>query len=305
MDLTPITLALDWTPNTNHSGFFIAQDLGFYKDVGLNVRIIDPAADHYQTTPAKKLELGHADFAIAPTESAISLNTKAKPAAAQAVAALLQEDVSAITVLEESGITRPAELDGKTYASYGARYEDKIIQQMIKNDGGKGELHLDYPNKLGIWNTLLDNKADATWIFQNWEGVEAETQGIKLRYFKLADHDIPYGYSPVLLAMKPSIEARQAEYRAFVQASKRGFMHAQEDPEDAVRLLKPHVPGRDRERIDLLRAQTFTNDHYGGQQSWGKMEPERVQRFVDWLKEQRIEEELRGIEQIFTNELLQ
>ncbi len=305
MNKSALTIALDWTPNTNHTGFFVAQGLGLYKDVGLNVRIIDPSTDNYATTPAKKLELGEADFAIAPTESAISLNTKNNPAAAVAIAAILQDDVSAIAVLEDSDISRPAELDGKSYASYGARYEDKIVQQMIKNDGGKGELKLDYPDKLGIWNTLLENKADSTWIFQNWEGIEAETQGIKLRYFKLSDYDIPYGYSPVLLALKDNITPLQAEYRAFLQATKKGFLHAQQNPADAVELLKPHLPAPDRERIDLLRAQTFTNEHYGDAQSWGKMEPARLQRFVDWLKEHKIENELQDISALFTNELLE
>ncbi|NBC09114.1 MAG: ABC transporter substrate-binding protein [Bacteroidetes bacterium] len=305
MEHTALTIALDWTPNTNHTGFFVAQALGYYNDLGLNVRIVDPSIDNYETTPAKKLDLGEVDFAIAPTESAISLNTKANKAEAVAIAALLQEDVSAIAVLDNSGIDRPADLDGRTYASYGARYEDKIVQRMIQNDGGKGELHIDYPEKLGIWNTLLENKADATWIFQNWEGVEAETQGIQLRYFKMSDYDIPYGYSPVLLAMQDRIRAREAAYRAFLQATKRGFLYAQQDPEDAVRLLAPFVPDRDREQINLLRAQLYTNEHYGDKENWGKMAPERVQAFTDWLRQQKIEEDLEDVSAVFSNDLLQ
>lgn len=305
MEHTAFTLALDWTPNTNHTGFFVAQALGFYRDLGLNVRIIDPSMDNYETTPAKKLELGEADFAIAPTESAISLRTKDKPVAAQAVAALLQQDVSAIAVREDSGIKRPAELDGKRYASYGARYEDKIVQQMVQNDGGEGDLKLSYPDKLGIWNTLLEQKADATWIFQNWEGIEAKTQGIGLRYFELGDYSIPYGYSPVLLVDEERMPERQAQYTAFLQATKRGFLHAQKKPGDAVELLAPHVPERERERIDLLEAQTFTNAHYGDEHTWGRMDPERVKQFAEWLNEKGIEQNLKGISQVFSNALLQ
>ncbi len=304
MEHTAFTLALDWTPNTNHTGFFVAQALGFYRDLGLNVRIINPAMDNYETTPAKKLELGEADFAIAPTESAISLRTKNKPVAAKAIAALLQQDVSAIAVREESGITRPAELDGKRYASYGARYEDKIVQQMVKNDGGEGDLQLSYPDKLGIWNTLLEQEADATWVFQNWEGVEAKTQGIRLRYFQMGDYGIPYGYSPVLLAVDERMAERQAQYTAFLQATKRGFLHARNKPGDAVELLAPHVPKHDRERIDLLEAQTFTNAHYGDEHTWGRMDPERVKQFTEWLKKQGIEQNLEDISQIFSNALL-
>ncbi|MFT5973166.1 MAG: ABC-type nitrate/sulfonate/bicarbonate transport system substrate-binding protein, partial [Cryomorphaceae bacterium] len=51
-----ITLALDWTPNINHIGFFVALEKGFYKELGLEVEIIDPSADNYAVTPAKKVE---------------------------------------------------------------------------------------------------------------------------------------------------------------------------------------------------------------------------------------------------------
>lgn len=64
--------------------------------------------------------------------------------------------------LKSSGIDRPAQLDGKNYASYGARFEGRIVQQMIKNDGGKGEFLESTPPMLGIWNTLLKGTADAT-----------------------------------------------------------------------------------------------------------------------------------------------
>ena len=75
---------------------------------------------------------------------------------------------------------RPKDLDGKIYASYRARYEDHIVKELIKNDGGTGDIQLIYPEKLGIWNTLLQHNADATWIFNNWEGIEAESKNIAL-----------------------------------------------------------------------------------------------------------------------------
>ncbi|HKL16152.1 MAG TPA: ABC transporter substrate-binding protein, partial [Balneolaceae bacterium] len=188
-----LRLALDWTPNTNHTGFFVAREKGFYKDAGIELDIQSPLDDNYSTTPAKKLELGDTDLAIAPTESLISYRTKAKPFAMRAIAALLQEDASAIATLESSGTSRPKELDEKSYASYGARYEDQIVKQMIQNDGGKGVLECHYPDKLGIWNTLVDATYDATWIFTAWEGVEAEKRGIELTTFRLGDYGIPYG----------------------------------------------------------------------------------------------------------------
>ncbi|MEM1220713.1 MAG: ABC transporter substrate-binding protein [Bacteroidota bacterium] len=207
--MNKIHLALDWTPNINHIGFFVAQAKGFYRDDDLQVDISDPSSDNYQTTPAKRVELGTADFALCPTESVISYRTKANSFPLVAVAALLQEDLSAIVVKADSGIESPKDLDGRTYSSYAARYEDGIVREMIKNDGGQGDLKVVYPDKLGIWNTLLEGVADATWIFVNWEGVAAEQTDVPLRSFRMKDYQIPYSYSPVIAANANVIEEKR------------------------------------------------------------------------------------------------
>ena len=93
--------------------------------------------------------------------------------------------------IADSGISRPKELSGKRYASYGARYEGRIVQQMIKNDGGDGEYIEDTSmGMLGIWKTLLAGKADATWVFMGWEGVMAKQGGVELNVFQLDDYKV-------------------------------------------------------------------------------------------------------------------
>jgi ABC-type nitrate/sulfonate/bicarbonate transport system substrate-binding protein len=194
-----LKIALDWTPNINHIGILIAKELDFYKDKGIALDIINPLDDNYELTPGKKLELGLADFAIAPFETVISLNNKENKVDALAIYAILQEDISSIASLKSKNLTRPKLLDEKIYASYKARYEDKIVKELVKNDGGIGNIKIVYPDKLGIWNTLIEGKADATWIFDNWEGVEADEKSIELNTWSLKDYGIPYSYSPVII----------------------------------------------------------------------------------------------------------
>lgn len=86
---------------------------------------------------------------------------------------MLEKDGSSIAVLEATGMSRPKELDGKRYASYGARFEDSIVRDMVKNDAGTGQLEIVHPRKPGLWDTILKGEADATWIFDAWEGVQA------------------------------------------------------------------------------------------------------------------------------------
>jgi ABC-type nitrate/sulfonate/bicarbonate transport system substrate-binding protein len=165
---TPLVVALDWTPNTNHIGFYVAKAQGLYSAAGLDVKLLSTHQDGYKRTPASRVADGSAAFAVTPTETVVS--SRQQPAGSSkpplvAVAALQQRSTSAIVTLKASGRDTPAKLDGANYASYGARYEGRIVQALIKKAGGTGVYSESVPPMLGIWNTLLAGKADATWVF--------------------------------------------------------------------------------------------------------------------------------------------
>lgn len=296
-----LRIALDWTPNVNHIGLFVAKELGFYQEVGIDLTLVSPQDDNYQTTPGKKLELRTVDMAIAPFETVISLQNKENKVDALAIYALLQEDISSIATLTTTGIHRPKDLDGKLYASYKARYEDHIVQQLIKNDSGKGEMKITYPEKLGIWNTLLEGNADATWIFDNWEGVEALHKGIDLTTFSLANFGIPYGYSPVILTTQQQLDANPAIYTQFVTATQKGYQFCIENKEKAAAILHPFLTVYDQQNVPLLLALEKTIPYFGS----GKMKPERVHSFLHWLVTNHLENEIILTQRLFTNELLE
>merc|ERR1740123_1973322 len=83
---------------------------------------------------------------------------------------------------------------------------------MVKNDGGEGSVQFHGLDGFGyedadtmqagsgVASYLAADRSDSTWIFTHWEGVLAERAGQELNYFRLEDYDIPYGYSPILLA---------------------------------------------------------------------------------------------------------
>jgi len=283
-----LSLALDWTPNINHIGFFVAQELDIYHKHGIDLEISDPRADDYETTPAKKLEFGLVDLALCPTESLISYRTKSTPFDIIGLAAIFQEDLSAVAVLKKSDIKTPKDLDGKTYSSYHARYEDGIVREMIKNAGGKGEMNTTVPAKLGIWESLLQQKADATWIFMNWEGVIADDKEIDLRCFKLADYGIPYSYSPVIAANAKGLRSNRELYTSFLKATKAGFMHCLNKPEQAVDILSAFVPQSDYE-IDLRKSLKISRPYFGQEKNWGKIDRKVVGDFLNWIRANNLE----------------
>jgi ABC-type nitrate/sulfonate/bicarbonate transport system substrate-binding protein len=283
-----LKLALDWTPNVNHIGFFVAKEKGFYKAKNIFLWIINPESDNYKTTPAKKVELGLADFALCPTESLISYQTKAISFPLVGISSIFKEDLSAISVLKSSGIKSPIDLDLKTYASYQARYEDGIVKAMVKNDGGEGHLKISYPDKLGIWERLVEGNADATWIFLNWEAIQAKAEGIELVNFKLSDYDIPYSYSPVIATDKKKISGDQKVFKDFLEATKQGYFYARSNPKEAAEILSQHLPEQDK-NIDIEEAIELSSIALGDESEWGKMEIDKVDAFLSWLKERGLE----------------
>ncbi|WP_438969445.1 ABC transporter substrate-binding protein [Nonlabens sp.] len=298
-----LKIALDWTPNANHIGFFIAKKLGYYNEKNLEVKVIDPTLDNYAVTPAKKVELGDVDMALCPLESIMSYQTKSKPFDLIAIAALFQEDLSAIVCKTNRGIQSPKDLDHTTYASYDARYEDAIVKQMIKNDGGNGMLKCVYPDKLKIWEAIENGEIESTWIFTNWEAVQAEDNNMSLKYFKLKDYGIPYSYSPVIACSQRMAADKENELKAFLSATKKGFFYALENPSKAAEILKSLVPEKDK-KMNLKKTIELTCAVLGEQEHWGKMNPDGIKEFLNWLQDLKLEQHHLKSSSLFTNELL-
>src|SRR3954447_26721720 len=110
---TTVRLALDWTPNTDHTAFYVARHEGWYRDAGIDLQILP-----YATAAPETLLAAHqAECGISFQDSLTF--AVAKRADIVSVAAILQKTASAIGVLASSSIARPKDLDGKTYAGFG------------------------------------------------------------------------------------------------------------------------------------------------------------------------------------------
>lgn len=59
-DLTPVKFALDWTPNTNHTGIYVAKEKGYFEEQGLDVEILLPG----EVGVNQLLAAGKADFGV-------------------------------------------------------------------------------------------------------------------------------------------------------------------------------------------------------------------------------------------------
>lgn len=255
MSLSDVALAPDWSLNTNHTGFVIAEALGYYREVGVGLRLL-PYVD--QPTAAKRVLSGEAYVGLGPQETVIAYADSSTPLLA--LAAVNAHNPSALSVLEESAITRPRDLDGTRYASYGARFEMHVVREMVRADGGQGEVEERVLPKPTVPDALYTGDADCTWVFPAWEGAEAELRGRPLRHFLLRDYGVPDLYTPVLFTGGRFAREEPELLRAFVQATARGFTLVAAEPERAADLLLATCPELDAELV--RRSQPLASSSY-------------------------------------------
>mmetsp|Transcript_45891 Transcript_45891/g.93657 ORF Transcript_45891/g.93657 Transcript_45891/m.93657 type:complete len:215 (-) Transcript_45891:200-844(-) len=165
---------------------------------------------------------------------------------------------------------------------------------MIVNDGGTGKYTETTPAMLGIWNTLLKGEADATWVFMGWEGIEAELKGVKLNAFGLEQYQIPYGYSPLLVAHPDTLSAHADMVKRFLAATAKGYKFASEKPEEAAKLFlkaaaEEHAAHPLPTPLDekmVVASHVYTAKHFlHASGRWGVMDSAVWDKFLDWLSD--------------------
>jgi ABC-type nitrate/sulfonate/bicarbonate transport system substrate-binding protein len=231
-----VRFALDWTPNTDHTGVYVAKADGWYHDAAIDVKILP----YSSLAPEALMASGQADCGISFQDSLTF--AVASGARIKSVMAILQHAASAIAVLADSGITRPRQLDGKTYAGFGYPSEVPTVRAVIKADGGKGVFKVVQADSTA-YEALYAHKADFTIPFLAWEGVEAQERGIKLRTFAFTDYGFPDFYQVVIACSNDWLAGHPDVARRFVAATQRGFAFAASDPAAAASILVTQNPG--------------------------------------------------------------
>jgi ABC-type nitrate/sulfonate/bicarbonate transport system substrate-binding protein len=300
-ELTSVTLMLDWTPNTNHAGIYLAQANGWYEEEGIDLTIVEPG----QTGVDQVVAAGQAQFGIAVQESVIPARAQGIPIVS--IAAIIQHNDSSFMSLEEDGIERPADLAGKTYAGFGGVLETALLSQLVECDGGDPDtieyVEVGNANYLAL---LEDDRADFVWIFEGWDGVRArEIEEKPISTLKFKDHldCIPDWYTPVIITSEEMIAEQPDVIRAFMAATARGYEAAGEDPEASADALLAGAPELEEELVRAAAAY-YVGKYVDEGREWGLQDEDIWTEFVAFLLEAGLIEEEIDVEAAYTNEFL-
>ncbi len=298
--LREVTVLLDWVPNTNHTGMYVAIEKGFYQQEGLEVSIIQPA----EGGPAGLIAAGQGEFGISYQEQVTYARTAREPLPVVAIAAIIQHNTSGFASPKEKGIERPGDFEGKKYGGWGSPVEEAMIKALMEND------QADFSKTEMITIGVIDFFAavreyvDYTWIYYGWDGVAAELRGFPINFILLQDYapELDF-YTPVIITREQLLERDPELVRKFLKATEKGYQYSIKNPESAAQDLLKHAPEIDHELA--IASQKYLADQYQADAPyWGAMETHRWQDYARWMYERGLIDRMLDVEASFSNQFL-
>ena len=304
-DLEKITLCLDWTPNTNHTGIYVALAKGYFKEAGLDVTVVQPS----ESTSATMCAAGQAQFAVEAQDTLAAAFTTDEPLGVTAVAALLQHNTSGIISRKGEGMDRPKGLENHTYSTWDSPIELAMLKAVVEKDGGDFSKVKLIPNNItDEAGALKAHQTDAVWIYYGWSGIAAELSGLDFDYFSFIDIDPVFDYyTPILIGNNAYMEQNPDSTKALLAALKKGYEYAIANPEEAAQILVDgDTTGSLKDSLELVTAsQKWISGQYKAEvEQWGYIDPARWDAFYQWLWDNQLIEKELPAGTGFTNEYL-
>ena len=298
-----ITFVLDWTPNTNHTGIYVALQKGWFEEAGLKVDVVQPP----EGGSALLVASGKAQFAVTAQDSIAPALTGENAMPLTTVAAILQHNTSGIVSRAGEGMDTPKGLEGHKYATWDSPVEKATIRQVMAADGGDfDKVELIPSTVTDEVSALKSRDVDAIWIFYGWAGIACEVAGLPIDYFDFADFDpVLDFYTPIIVSNNDWLADNPETAKAFLAALSRGYEYAAENPKEAADILREAAPERKSDAELVCRSQEYLAGEYIADAArWGEIDPDRWGGYFTWLNDNGLMETPLDPGMGFTNEYL-
>lgn len=299
-DLEKVTVVLDWTPNTNHTGLYVALDKGYYKEQGLDVEIIQPADGSATTIVAT----GKADFGVSYQEDVTYAKTSEDPLPIKAIATIIQHNTSGFASPASKNIKTVKDFENKTYGGWGAESEKATLNAIMTNNGA------DF-SKIKIVDigeddffTATKGDIDIANIFEGWTGVEAKLRGEDINFIATKDLDkrLDY-YTPLLVTNDKIINDNPELAKKFLAATSKGYEDCVENPEESAKILLKHAP-EINEDLAIESQKYLASKYIDDASKWGEMKDSVWDNYTDFMKEYKLINKDMKASDAYTNEFL-
>lgn len=299
-NLKKVRLILDWTPNTNHTGIYVAKEKGYYEELGLDVEIIQPSeGSSLQLMAAKQGE-----FAVTYQEDLTYARTSENPLPVKAIATIIQHNTSGFASPKEKGIETIKDFEGKVYGGYGGPSERAILQAVMENNGADFSKLTTVDVGTEDFFIATKNNIDIEWVFEGWTNVLAKQKGFDINYIPLRelDENLDY-YTPIIAASEETLSNDKQMVERFMGATSKGYNYAIENPEQSAKILVEKVPEID---MDLaIESQKYLSEKYKDDASnWGEMKDSVWDNYTKFLFDKKLISKNMNAKEAYTNEFL-
>lgn len=295
-----VTLVLDWTPNTNHGGIYMAEAEGLYDDAGIDLNIIQPG----ESGALQAVGTGNAEFGISVQEALIPARAAQVPAVS--IAAIIQKNTSSLMALADSAISTPKDLEGHAYGGFGGQLETALLDALVACDGGD-------PSKVDVvevGNTdyrvgLEGGNFDFVWIFDGWDKIRLEQAGVDVSTIPFIDYEecIPNWYTPLIVTSEDLIADDPDLVRDFMKATARGYEMAMENPAAAADHLLAAAPELDAELVKAS-AEYLSTRYANDPAEWGTQDADTWAAFNTFLTDSGLVQAEIDVDAAYTNDFL-
>ena len=296
--LEKVTVMLDWVPNTNHTGLYVAKDKGYFKEQGLEVEIIQPS----EGGTSQLVATGKAQFGVSYQEDVTMARANGIPVVS--IAAVIQHNTSGFASKKELHIQRPKDLEGKRYGGWGSPTEEAVLAAVLDQDNGDAAQIKNINIGTTDFFTAIQRDIDFAWIYYGWDGLEAERRNIPLNFMLLKDlHPALDYYTPVLITNEKLIAEKPELAQKFMAAVAQGYGYCIEHPQEAAEVLLQNAPETNRE-LALKSQQWLAEQYQADAPRWGEQKKEIWQRYADWMLQQKLLPQAVDVDKAFTNQFL-
>lgn len=234
--LDNISIMLDWYPNAVHSAFYVAQEKGYFKEEGLNVKIEMPADTN---DPLKLAATGKVDLAISYQNQTILSKSEGIPIIS--VAALVRHSLDELMMKKSSGIHSPKDLEGKNVGYSSSELSEAIIKTMVEADGGDFSKVKMTDVGWDLIPSVATDRVDAIiGGYINHEFVLLNKEGYDMKSIQNSDYDVPDNYELVLVTGQKTFHQKRDAIKRFWKAVAKGQEEVKKNPKESLQILLDH-----------------------------------------------------------------
>lgn len=298
--LEKVKVILDWTPNTNHTGIYVAKEKGYFKDLGLDVEIIQPS----EGSSLQLVAAGKGDFAITYQEDLTYARTSDSPMPVKAIATIIQHNTSGFASPKEKNIETVKDFEGKVYGGFGGPSEKAILQAVMDKAGADFSKLTTVDVGTEDFFIATKNNLDFEWTFEGWTNISAKLRNFDINYIPLRELDerLDY-YTPIIASSESTLNEKSDMVKKFMEATSKGYEFAINNPEESAEILVKEVSEIDKDLA--VESQKFLAKEYKSDANrWGEMKDSVWDNYTQFMLEYKLINKDMKASEAYTNEFL-